>query len=292
MKIRVRRQVIVTVVALTLPSGAVTTLVLPTSMVAIAHAACPPDCGGGPGNGGTPSGPPAGGTEFRPPEMAQLPGYQGSNYGSPKLDQNNGVSIYNQSGQAAAQSPIRAAQQVSQPAQYQYAANGEQQPIAHEPLPTQELSQEFKDAQAHEAAAEVKEDTPSNPGWPPSHPGEGGNSGTRFTFDSMKQCQEHIAALPASEQSKWVCVLGAGNTGQRVKPGEEPYSPPRQLPEPGPYNYNYGDATNRPPGRLSPAGPSNVPTPPDVAPPRFPPDSVDGGEGFPGPLPRHWFSGG
>nr|WP_234795442.1 putative toxin [Mycobacteroides saopaulense] len=71
-----------------------------------AHAACPPDCGGGPGGN---DGPPGGGQMFQPPQMPQLPEYQGSNYGYPGLDQNNGVSIYNQ--QPGQGSPNEAGQQ-------------------------------------------------------------------------------------------------------------------------------------------------------------------------------------
>lgn len=61
-----------------------------------AHAACPPDCGGG---GGL-DGPPGGGQIFQPPSQGgqQLPDYQGGSYndGYPALDQNSGISIYNE----------------------------------------------------------------------------------------------------------------------------------------------------------------------------------------------------
>ncbi|MBF9315214.1 hypothetical protein HA135_00255 [Mycobacteroides chelonae] len=57
-----------------------------------AHAACPPDCGGG---GGL-DGPPGGGQMFQPPSQGgpQMPDYQGG-INQPPLDQNNGISIYN-----------------------------------------------------------------------------------------------------------------------------------------------------------------------------------------------------
>lgn len=69
-----------------------------------AHAACPPDCGGG---GGL-DGPPGGGQMFQPPSQGgqQLPDYNSGNYGRPGLDQNSGISIYNEnpaSGQVPAQ---------------------------------------------------------------------------------------------------------------------------------------------------------------------------------------------
>lgn len=69
-----------------------------------AHAACPPDCGGG---GGL-DGPPGGGQMFQPPSQGgqQLPDYSSGNYGRPGLDQNSGISIYNEnpaSGQIPSQ---------------------------------------------------------------------------------------------------------------------------------------------------------------------------------------------
>lgn len=72
--------------------------------VPLAHAACPPDCGGG---GGL-DGPPGGGQMFQPPSQGgqQLPDYNSGNYGRPGLDQNSGISIYNEnpaSGQVPSQ---------------------------------------------------------------------------------------------------------------------------------------------------------------------------------------------
>lgn len=112
-------------------------------VLAIARADCPPDCGGGPGNGGTPTGPPGGGTEFVPPSIPAMPSYDPGR-GQPPLDQNNGISIYN----SAAPQPSQAAQpsQASvqnQDGSYSRAANGEQQPIQHGPEQNQEVSKEF-----------------------------------------------------------------------------------------------------------------------------------------------------
>ncbi|MFD6199523.1 ribonuclease domain-containing protein [Mycobacteriaceae bacterium NPDC060252] len=116
-----------------------------SSMVAIARADCPPDCGGGPGSGGTPSGPPGGGTEFVPPSMPAMPSYEPGR-GQPPLDQNNGISIYN----SAAPQPSQAAQpsQASPPNQdgsYTRAANGEQQPINYNNAPNnQQLNNDWQ----------------------------------------------------------------------------------------------------------------------------------------------------
>ena len=93
-----------------------------------AHAACPPDCGGSPGDGSY--GPDA--SQFQPPQMPnQMPDYQGSNSGTPSLDQNNGISIYNQQpGQGENTSIPNGSAQQGQNADgsWQRAANGEQIP--------------------------------------------------------------------------------------------------------------------------------------------------------------------
>ncbi|OHU31229.1 hypothetical protein BKG76_06040 [Mycobacteroides franklinii] len=93
-----------------------------------AHAACPPDCGGSPGDGAY--GPDA--SQFQPPQMPnQMPDYQGSNSGTPSLDQNNGISIYNQQpGQGENTSIPNGSAQQGQNADgsWQRAANGEQIP--------------------------------------------------------------------------------------------------------------------------------------------------------------------
>lgn len=78
--------------------------------VPLARAACPPDCGGG---GGL-DGPPGGGQIFQPPSQGgqQMPDYSSGNYGRPPLDQNSGISIYNESP-AAQQVPSQTGGQQS-----------------------------------------------------------------------------------------------------------------------------------------------------------------------------------
>ncbi len=102
--------------------------------VPVARAACPPDCGGG---GGL-DGPPGGGQMFQPPQMpSQMPDYSSGNYGRAALDQNNGISIYNQQpsqgSNASTPNNTGSAQQGLQPGQnpdgsWQRAAHGEQIP--------------------------------------------------------------------------------------------------------------------------------------------------------------------
>ncbi|WP_235624697.1 hypothetical protein [Mycobacteroides abscessus] len=113
-------------------------------VLAIARADCPPDCGGGPGNGGMPSGPPEGGTEFVPPSIPAMPSYD-PGQGQPPLDQNNGISIYNSN----TPQPSQAAQPSQAPSQnqdgsYNRAANGEQQPINHNAPDNQQLNQDWQ----------------------------------------------------------------------------------------------------------------------------------------------------
>lgn len=117
----------------------------PSPIMAIARADCPPDCGSGPGNGGTPSGPAGGGTEFVPPAMPEMPPYEAGR-GYPAPDQNNGISIYNSN----APQPSRAAQPSQAPIQnqdgnYNRAANGEQQPINYNNAPSnQQISNDWQ----------------------------------------------------------------------------------------------------------------------------------------------------
>ncbi|SHU67606.1 Predicted chitinase [Mycobacteroides abscessus subsp. abscessus] len=74
-----------------------------------AHAACPPDCGGG-GDGGIPGG----GQMFQPPSQGgqSMPDYSSGNYGRPPMDQNSGISIYNENP-AAQQVPSQTGGQQS-----------------------------------------------------------------------------------------------------------------------------------------------------------------------------------
>ncbi|ORB57690.1 hypothetical protein BST43_12330 [Mycobacteroides saopaulense] len=68
---------------------------LPQTAVTASAAPCPPDCGGGGSDQ-----PPNGGQQFRPPDMpAQQPDYQGG-INQPPLDQNSGISIYNENPSA------------------------------------------------------------------------------------------------------------------------------------------------------------------------------------------------
>jgi hypothetical protein len=115
-----------------------------TTVLAVAHAACPPDCGGG--SNGSNGGPPGGGTEFMPPQMPQPPNINGG-YNYPAPDQANGISIYNQppAGQGSAP-PNAASPQAGQ--SWQTAANGEQQPAQYQSAPhTEQLSKQFTDLQ-------------------------------------------------------------------------------------------------------------------------------------------------
>ncbi|MGJ6127033.1 hypothetical protein QN239_31070 [Mycolicibacterium sp. Y3] len=114
-----------------------------TTMLAVAHAACPPDCGTG---GGSNGGPPGGGTEFVPPQMPQPPNINGG-YNYPAPDQANGISIYNQSPSAQGPAPSNATSpQTGQ--SWQSAANGEQQPIQYQSAPrAEQVSKQFADLQ-------------------------------------------------------------------------------------------------------------------------------------------------
>lgn len=171
MKVWLRRRLLVAVAALALPSGVVTAPVLPTSMVAIAHAACPPDCGGGGNSGADSSVPPGAMNGFQPPQTPQLPEYvAGQNYPAP--NQNGWTSIYGEQGQQAApaqqSNPASSEYTLQNPHPWSYDATGHQQPLSQDPPLNRELSQEFKDAQVREAAQLTKEKLPEAREEPPS----------------------------------------------------------------------------------------------------------------------------
>lgn len=136
-----------------------------TLVLAIARADCPPDCGGGPGNGGMPSGPPGGGTEFVPPSMPAMPSYE-PGLGQPPLDQNNGVSIYNSAAPqpSPAAQPSQAAVQ-NQDGSYTRAANGEQQPVQYNNAPNnQQLNSDWQSLsnQLNDQSAQQQQPTQNN----------------------------------------------------------------------------------------------------------------------------------
>ncbi|WP_457071637.1 hypothetical protein [Mycobacteroides abscessus] len=199
---------------------------------------------------------------FQPQQIPQLPEYAtGQSY--PALNQNGWPSVYGEQGQPTAPAPQ------SNPASSEYAlqnphswptdALGHQQPIPHDPPANQELSEEFKRAQLREAAS------------PETDP--------NAQFGSENECQQWADKWNAENPGKGraYCYRMPGRLGKKGMHGGQ-IEPPRGTPVPpngqfdrdplppaGPYRYNYGDESNRPPGELPPAGPSNVPTPPDVA---------------------------
>lgn len=139
------------------------------SILAIARADCPPDCGGGPGGGS--DGPPGGGSGFQPPSMPSPPPPYDPGRGYPQPDQNNGISIYNS---AAPQRPATAPQQGNEAGQsttWQTDAQGNQNMPNYSAPPNQQPSNSFLAEQqrlsqspddATNAAADLQEQQ-SNP---------------------------------------------------------------------------------------------------------------------------------
>ncbi len=150
--------------------------------IPLAHAQCPPDCGGG-DNGGGSYGPNA--SQFQPPQMpAQQPDYQGG-INQPPLDQNSGISIYNQNPAQGGQSaPQQAGQNIGQQTG-QRAAHGQPlpnygpwQPDAQPPVqaPVQQAPAQQPVQQAPQAPQQPAQ-APQNPvgqqpaGQTPQQPG-------------------------------------------------------------------------------------------------------------------------
>ncbi|WP_236743126.1 matrixin family metalloprotease [Mycobacteroides franklinii] len=191
-------------------------------MMAIARADCPPDCGGGPGNGGMPSGPPGGGTEFVPPSMPATPSYDPGR-GQPPLDQNNGISIYN----SAAPQPSQAAQPSQSPVQnqdgsYNRAANGEQQPINYKQAPdNQAINQDWKNF-----SDQLNQQQQNRPGQEPGDQDRAQTSPERSNDDDERQCAQSMAeaengeAITNAQQfvSKWPPIKKEGNITVQIKP--------------------------------------------------------------------------
>jgi hypothetical protein len=231
-----------------------------TTVLAVAHAACPPDCGGG--SNGSNGGPPGGGTEFMPPQMPQPPNINGG-YNYPAPDQANGISIYNQppAGQGSAP-PNAASPQAGQ--SWQTAANGEQQPAQYQSAPhTEQLSKQFTDLQ-NLLKQDMDVDDPSpfhhhapltvHPGGTPENgvdpetgahvlPGEGEEGG------GMRQAAPKPAAPPEPKSITGMTSHGADQVATRDGHGvsdialqnavAHPTTPPQFVPDPYGGTYKY-----------------------------------------------------
>lgn len=197
----------------------------------LAHAQCPPDCGGG---GGL-DGPPGGGSQFRPPDMpAQQPDYQGG-INQPPLDQNSGISIYNES-------PSQGGQQIPQQNM------GPQMPgqrAAHgEPLPNygpwQPDAQPPAQAPMQQAPVQQAPQAPQQPAQAPQNP-----AGQQPIQQAPQQPVQQAPQQPGAQQPQ----------GQ---PGQQPaqQSPPQQS-QPG---------QQQPPSQQPPQQPQKEPETPKKSP--------------------------
>lgn len=191
-----------------------------------AHAQCPPDCGGG-SNGSGSYGPDA--SQFQPPQMPdQMPDYQGANSGQPALDQNNGISIYNQQpGQGAnASTPNGSAHQGLQPGQnadgsWQRAANGEQIPNYQNATPYTQgpgsPNPEYNGGQTNPGSNAGSQGGQPNQGvqqpgqQPQQNPGQQPNQSDRQKIDDLtkqlrqskqNQQQQQLPKFPSKDKKK------------------------------------------------------------------------------------------
>ncbi len=166
----------------------------------LARAACPPDCGGG---GGL-DGPPGGGSQFKPPDMpAQQPDYQGG-INQPPLNQNSGISIYNES--PAQGGPEQASQNMGPQMSGQRAAHGE-------PLPNYGPWQ--PDAQPPaQAPVQQAPQAPQQPAQAPQNPAQAPQN-------------------PAGQQPAQQAPQQPGAQQPQGQPGQQPQQSPPQQTQPG-----------------------------------------------------------
>jgi len=199
-----------------------------------ALADCPPDCGGG-SNGSNSYGPNA--SQFQPPQMpAQQPDYQ-SGLNQPPLDQNSGISIYNQNpGQGGQSGPQQAGQNIGQQAG-QRAAHGEPlpnygpwqpdaQPPAQAPQPVQQ-------APAQQPAVQQPAQAPQNPaGQQPAQAPQ--NPAGQQPVQQQPGVQQQPQGQPGQQPAQQ-------NPPQQTQPGQQQpqnpssqQSPQQQAPQKGP----------------------------------------------------------
>ncbi|WP_195165993.1 hypothetical protein [Mycobacteroides abscessus] len=191
--------------------------------IPLAHAQCPPDCGGG-DNGGGSYGPNA--SQFQPPQMpAQQPDYQGG-INQPPLDQNSGISIYNQnSAQGGQSAPQQAGQNIGQQTG-QRAAHGQPlpnygpwQPDAQPPVqaPVQQAPAQQPVQQAPQA--------PQQPAQAPQNPVGQQPAGQTPQQPGAQQPQGQPGQQPAQQSPT---QSGQTQPGQQSQPGQQ--NEPKQNP--------------------------------------------------------------
>lgn len=179
----------------------------------VAAAECPPDCGGGDGNYGSPGG----GQQFRPPSMGgQAPGYQGGvNSGMPGLNQNDGISIYNPTEQTPT-GEVGTDSGYPQQAQPRAPANGQMPP--NYDAPAQQPAHQ-QPAQQQPAQREPQQQPPTRR--EPQQQPE--NQDTQQAKRRQQQCQEAAAMLGNTLAG----ISGGGGRGPIwFEPGLDPVPTP------------------------------------------------------------------
>nr|WP_100483807.1 hypothetical protein [Mycobacteroides abscessus] len=196
---------------------------LPSTAAVASAAPCPPDCGGGGGS----DQPPNGGSQFRPPDMpAQQPDYQGG-INQPPLDQNSGISIYNESpGQGGQQIPQ---QNMGPQMPGQRAAHGEPlpnygpwQPDAQPPAqpPVQQAPQPVQQAPAQQPVQQAPQ-APQQPAQAPQNP-----AGQQPVQQAPQQPVQQAPQQPGAQQPQG--QLGQ-QPAQQGQPGQQqPQNPANQ----------------------------------------------------------------
>lgn len=193
--------------------------------VPLAQAQCPPDCGGG-SNGQGSYGPNA--SQFQPPQMpGQQPDYQGG-INQPPLDQNSGISIYNEN---PAQGGIQQSQNLGPQMSGQHAAHGDPlpnygpwQPDAQPPAqaPVQQAPQ------AQQPPVQQAPQAPQQPAQAPQNPAGQQPVQQAPQQPGAQQPQGQPGQQPAQQSPP-----------QQGQPGQQPQNPanqqaPQQQPQKAP----------------------------------------------------------
>ncbi|SKH05117.1 Transcription factor of the Forkhead/HNF3 family [Mycobacteroides abscessus subsp. bolletii] len=207
---------------------------LPSTAAVASADPCPPDCGGGGGNNG---GPQDGGMQFRPPDMpAQQPDYQGGINQAP-LNQNSGISIYNETPGQGGQAPQ---QNMGPQMPGQRAAHGEPlpnygpwQPDAQPPAqaPVQQAPQPVQQAPAQQPVQQAPQ-APQQPAQAPQNPAGQQPAQQAPQQPPAQQPQGQPGQQPAQQSPTQSGQTQPGQTQPGQQPQKEPEAPKKNPMDP------------------------------------------------------------
>lgn len=189
---------------------------LPQNAAVASADPCGDRCGGG-GNGQGSYGPNA--SQFQPPQMpGQQPDYQGG-INQPPLDQNSGISIYNQN---PAQGGMQQSQNLGPQMSGQHAAHGDPLPNYG---PWQPDAQPPAQAPAQQAPVQQVPQAPQQPAQAPQNP-----AGQQPVQQAPQQPVQQAPQQPGAQQPQGQPAQQPAqqNPPQQSQPGQQPQNPANQ----------------------------------------------------------------